>query len=125
MVSTVFELVVDVLQFVGLALRSHARLTAENLFLCKQLAMYLEREAKPRRASNATRLTLVVLARFIEWREVLTIVQPDTLVRWHRQAFRLFWRWQSRHRGRPRIPPDLQRLIAEMARANRTWGEER
>ena len=125
MVPTVFKLVVDVLQFVRLGLRSHARLAAENLFLRKQLALYLEREARPRRASNATRLTLVVLARFIRWREVLTIVQPDTLVRWHRHAFRLFWRWKSRQRGRPRIPPDVQHLIAEMARANRTWGEER
>ena len=104
MLSIAFELVVDVLRFVGLGLRSHARLAAENLFLRKQLALYFEREAKPRRASNATRLTLVVLARFIEWRAVLTIVQPDTLVRWHRHAFRLFWRWTSRRRGRPRIP---------------------
>jgi uncharacterized protein with PIN domain len=46
---------------------------------------------KRRRANTATRLTLIVLARFIEWRSVLTIVQPDTLVRWHRHAFRLFW----------------------------------
>ena len=125
MVRTVFGVVVDVLHFARLGLRSHAQLAAENLFLRKQLALYLERQAKPRRASNATRLTLVVLARFIEWRAVLTIVQPDTLVRWHRHAFRLFWHWKSRHRGRPRIPPDLQHLIADMARANRTWGEER
>jgi hypothetical protein len=100
-------------------------LAAENLFLRKQLTLYLEREAKPRRATNATRLTLVVLARFIEWRSVLTIVHPDTLVRWHRHAFRLFWRCKSRHRGRPRIPPELQQLTADMAKANRTWGEER
>jgi len=125
MVRTVFDLVVDVFHFVGLGLRSHGRLAAENLFLRKQLALYLERQVTPRRASNATRLTLVVLARFIEWRALLTIVQPDTLVRWHRHAFRLFWRWTSRHRGRPRIPPELQQLIADMARANRTWGEER
>jgi putative transposase len=125
MVRTAFGLAIDVLRFVGLGLRSHARLAAENLFLRKQLALYLEREVKPRRASDATRLTLVVLARFIEWRALLTIVQPDTLVRWHRHAVRLFWRWKSRRRGRPRIPPELQQLIADMARANRTWGEER
>ena len=47
----------------------------------KQLALYLEREATPRRPSNATRLSLVMLARFIEWRAILSIVQPDTLVR--------------------------------------------
>ena len=66
-----------------------------------------------------------MLARFIEWRPVLPIVQPDTLVRWHRQTFRLLWRWKSRPVGRPPIPAALQQLIAEMARANRTWGEER
>jgi len=52
-------------------------------------------------------------------------VKPETLLRWHRQGFRLFWRWKSRARGRPRIPADLQQLIAAMARANATWGEER
>jgi transposase InsO family protein len=125
MASTIFSLVVDVLHFVGLGLQSRARLAAENLFLRKQLALYLERRVKPRRASNATRLTLVVLAQFIEWRQCLTIVRPDMLIRWHRRAFRLFWRWTSRPRGRPRIPPDLQQLITQMAKANRTWGEER
>jgi transposase InsO family protein len=52
-------------------------------------------------------------------------VKPETLIRWHRKAFRLFWRWRSRAPGRPPIPPDVQRLIATMAAANRTWGEER
>ena len=76
MVRTVFDLVVDVFHFVGLCLRSHGRLAAENLFLRKQLALYLESQVKPHRARNATCLTLVVLARFIKWRPVLTIVQP-------------------------------------------------
>src|SRR5262245_51462134 len=125
MARTVLDLVVDILHFAGLGLRTHGRLAAENLFLRKQLALYLERQAKPRRPSTATRLTLVVLARFIEWRSVLAIVQPDTLLRWHRHAFRVFWRWKFRPRGRPRIPLELQQLIADMARANRTWGEER
>jgi transposase InsO family protein len=125
MASTVFGVVLDLLMFVRSGLRSRARLAAENLFLRKQLALYLERQVRPRRASNATRLTLVVLARFIEWRQCLTIVRPDTLIRWHRHAFRLLWRWKSRRRGRPRIPHDLQQLITQMAKANRTWGEER
>ena len=55
---------------------------------------------------------------------MLTVVQPDTLIRWHRRGWRLFWRWKSRP-GRPRIPANLQRLIVTMARANPTWGEER
>ena len=121
----IFEVLLDALQFVRTALHSHRQLAAENLFLRKQLALYIERQTKPRRATDGTRLTLVMLAHFIDWRPVLTIVQPDTLVRWHRQTFRLLWRWKSRPVGRPPIPAALQQLIAEMARANRTWGEER
>jgi hypothetical protein len=58
-------------------------------------------------------------------RRLLTIVQPATLLRWHRTGFRLFWRWKAKPRGRPRVPPELQQLIKDMALANRTWGEER
>src|SRR5688572_18253231 len=105
--------------------RSRAQLAAENLFLRKRLACYLERRARPQRTDNASRIALVLLSYLIEWRELLTIVRPDTFVRWHRELFRLFWRAKSRRRGRPRIPADLQRLIAEMATANCTWGEER
>jgi putative transposase len=74
---------------------------------------------------DATRIVLVALSRLIDWRSVLTIVKPDTLIRWHRKGFQLFWRWKSRPRGRPRVPADLQRLIGEIAAANHTWGEER
>jgi hypothetical protein len=105
--------------------RSHTQLAAENLFLRKQLALYVEREAKPCRVDDATRVALVVLSRLIEWRPLLIVVKPDTLIRWHRKSFQLFWRCKSRPRGRPRLPADLQRLIADMATANRTWGEER
>ena len=101
-------------------LRSHAQLAAENLFLRKQLALYLERQVKPRRADDATRLTLIALSRLIDWRQLLTVVKPETLIRWHRKGFRLFWRWKSRPQGRPRVPADLRQLIAEMAAANRT-----
>ena len=80
---------------------------------------------KPRRADDATRITLVALSRLIEWRRVLTVVNPDTLVRWHRKGFQLFWRWRSRPRGRPRVAADLRRLIDDMATANRTWVEKK
>jgi hypothetical protein len=70
------------------------------------------------------RLALVLLARCFAWRETLTIVQLATLVRWHRQAFHLLWRWRSQP-GRPRLPAEFQQLIAATARDNLTWGEER
>jgi putative transposase len=105
--------------------QSRAELAAENLFLRKQLACYLERQVRPHRTDNASRVALVALSRLVEWRDLLTIVRPETFVRWHRDLYRLFWRGKSRRRGRPRIPAQLQQLIADMAAANRTWGEER
>src|SRR6266540_3922870 len=91
----------------------------------KAMALYLERQVKPRRADDATRIALVALSLLVPWRSLLTIVKPDTLIRWHRKGFRLFWKWKSKALGRRPIPADLRQLIAEMATANRTWGEER
>jgi putative transposase len=122
---TTFELMLGALRFIRLSLRRRSALAAENLFLRKQLALCRERKVKPRRAKTATKLTLVLFSRLFAWREALTIVQPDTLIRWHRKGFRLFWRWKSKPRGRPRVPAELQKLIVEMADENPTWGEER
>jgi transposase InsO family protein len=121
----IFRLLWDSLRLIGASLQPRCRLAAENLFLPKQLALYLERQVKPRRAKAATRLTLVLLYKLFVWREVLTVVKPETFTRWHRQGFRLFWRWKSKPRGRPRVPAELRKLIAEMAADNATWGEER
>jgi hypothetical protein len=75
----VLTLLGDFLQWLARGMRSHTRLAAENLFLRKQLAFYVERRIKPRRLDDATRLTLGVLARFIEWRSLLTVVKPEPL----------------------------------------------
>ena len=123
-VSTLLSLVVDIVWFLWLCLRPPTTLAAENLFLRKQLALYQERHGTPRRAHNATRLTLVWRSRWFDWRQALVLVQPATFTRWHRQGFRLFWRWKSTS-GRPPIPADLQALICRMARENPSWGEER
>src|SRR5438874_1445717 len=122
--GTLLTLLVEVGRFLRLCLRPPAALVAENLFLRKQLALYQECHSKPRRATEATRLALVWLARWFDWRQALAMVQPATFIRWHRQGFRLFWRWKSRP-GRPPIPPDLQARIRRMAQENPTWGEER
>ena len=119
------RLVRDALRFLFLGTRSSAALKAENLLLRKQLALYLERKTKPRRVHDATRLTLALLATLFAWKEALVIVKPETLIRWHRKGFQLFWRWKSKPRGRPRIPAKLRDLIVAMARSNPTWGEER
>jgi transposase InsO family protein len=124
LVCTLLVLLGNTARFLRLCLRPAAALAAENLFLRKQLALYQERHIKPQRATDATRLSLVWLARWFDWRQALAVVQPATFTRWHRQGFRLFWRWKSTP-GRPPIPPDLQALIRRMACENPTWGEER
>jgi putative transposase len=124
-VCTIVRVAGDMLQFALSMLQPRGQLAAENLFLRKQLALCLERQVKPRRPDDATRLTLVALSRLIDWRPLLTVVKPETLIRWHRKGFRMFWRWKSSSYGRPRLPSNLRQLIAEIAEANRTWGEER
>ena len=78
--SGLFGLVGHVVRFMLLGIRSSTALKAENLFLRKQLALYVERKTKPRRASDVTRLTLAFLSRLFAWRTALTIVRPETLI---------------------------------------------
>jgi hypothetical protein len=122
--SILIKLSADAWCFLVLCLRPTPALAAENLFLRKQLALYEERQVKPRRATHATRLAMVWLSHVFDWRPVLRIVKPDTFTGWHRQGFRLFWRWKSRP-GRPALPKDLRTLIRRMALENSTWGQER
>jgi hypothetical protein len=107
-----------------LAVRSNRSIKAENLFLRRQLALYIERGTKPRRIDRVTRIGLTLLSRFFNWRDALVVVRPETLIRWHRAEWKLFWRLKSRS-GRPAIPPELQALIRRIANENPSWGEER
>ena len=108
--------------------RSRPQLIAENALLRQQLII-LRRSVKRPRCTRADRTVLVLLAaRVRTWRQSLLIVQPDTLLRWHRDLFRGFWRRKSRATApahRPPITPETIALIREMATANRTWGAER
>ena len=114
----------DLFRFLVLSLRSESSLAAENLFLRKQLGFYQERKIKPRRTSPSAQLTLILLSRWFNWRSALTVVTPRTFIGWQRKCYQLFWGRKCRA-GRPRIPPDLQRLIRAMARENPSWGQER
>lgn len=78
---TLLALLMDALRYLLLCLRPSTALAAENLFLRKQLALYQERRVKPRRATDAARLTFVWLGRWFDWRQVLTIVQSNTFTR--------------------------------------------
>jgi hypothetical protein len=122
--AMVLALGVDAMRFLQLCLRLRPILAAENFLLRKQLALYQERHVKPQRATHATRLALIWLGHWFDWRTALAIVTPQAFLRWHRQGCQLFWRWKSR-RGRPQIPAELQALIHRMALENPTWGQER
>jgi putative transposase len=81
------QLLADVLRLAIVALRPTRIVAAENLFLRRQLAMYVERGVKPRRPDRATRVSLALLSRLFDWRTSLVVVRPETLIRWHRRAF--------------------------------------
>jgi len=108
--------------------RSKPALIAENALLRQQIII-LRRSVKRPRCTPADRTLLVLLASRVRlWRHALLIVQPDTLLRWHRQGFRLFWRRKSRAATSPRtakMSAETIALIREMAAANRLWGAER
>ena len=107
--------------------KTRARLEAEIALLRHQLNV-LRRQAplKPR-LTVADRLVFVWLYHlFPAVLNAVTIVQPETVIRWHRTGFRLYWRWKSRSRGgRAKIPGEIRRLIREMSVANRLWGAPR
>jgi putative transposase len=108
--------------------RSKPALVAENVLLRHQLAI-LQRSAKRPRCTPRDRALLVLVAsRVHAWRSALLIVQPDTLLRWHRQLFRGYWCRKSRATApahRPPLASETVALIREMAAANRLWGAER
>src|SRR6266481_112545 len=118
------DLVTDGLLFFCLLLRSRTALSAEVLFLRKQLAFYQERQVQPRRLNNSARFSLILWSRLCNWKEALVIVKPETLIGWHRKSFQLFWKGRSQA-GRPRIPENIRKLIVQMAQENPTWGQAR
>lgn len=107
--------------------RSQRQLILENLALKQQVAM-LRRSVKRPRVTAADKIFWILFSRYVDgWRQILHGLHPDTVVRWHRQGFRLYWRWKSRHHGpgRPAIDAALCKLIREMQASNIGWGAPR
>jgi transposase InsO family protein len=107
--------------------KTQARLEAEIVLLRHQLNVLRRRVPSKPKLAVADRLLFVWLYRlFPSVLNAITIVQPETIIRWHRTGFRLYWRWKSRSRGgRPKVPMEIRRLIREMSLANRLWGAPR
>src|ERR1700752_746481 len=107
--------------------KSKLRLEAENAVLRHQLIVLKPRLHGRVRLTNHDRWFFIQLYRWVtSTLQVLTIIQPETLVRWHRAGFRRYWRWKSRPLGgRPRIDTELRALIRQMSTENQLWGAPR
>ena len=107
--------------------KSRCRLEAENLFLRHQLNIALRRVPPRLRLRGSDRALLIWMTKL--WPNLLSatlVVQPETILRWHRAGFKAFWRWKSRDRaGRPKIDRGLRDLIQRMSRENPLWGASR
>ena len=107
------------------SIRNQRELALENLALRQQLATLKFRGPRPN-LTDSDRMFWVVLSRFwSKWTSVVHIVQPATVIRWHRQGFRYYWCWKSRPRGRPRIDSETRQLVRKMSLANPLWGAPR
>jgi putative transposase len=109
------------------ALRSRTDLTLENLALRQQLALLRHQSKRPQFARLDRLLWVWLSNHWAGWREVLHLVRPETVIRWHRQGFRAFWTWKSRRgrTGRPSVGSELANLVRTMALANQLWGAPR
>ena len=110
------------------ALKPKALVVAENVCLRQQL-LVLQRERPRPYLKTADRFFWVLASRWLgSWRNLLLIVKPETVLKWHQRGWRLYWSWRSQLRprtGRPAIPQQLQVLIRRMAMENRLWGQKR
>jgi transposase InsO family protein len=109
------------------AFRTRAELAIENLALRQQLANLRRTSGRPRLHRIDRAFWLALSRLWSRWPDVLVIVKPDTVVRWHRAGFRLFWRWKSRPRSPAEsdISAEVKALIRQMAEANVGWGAPR
>jgi putative transposase len=106
--------------------RSKSELIAENALLRQQLII-LKRQVKRPPITRTDHMLLVLLAKLVRtWQQALLIVQPDTLLRWHRELFRLYWKRKSKAQvHKPKVAADTIALIRQMAKENRLWGADR
>ena len=120
------RIVIGVVLFVRAMFASRVTIAAENLTLRHQLGV-LQRSAKRPQLRRRDRIFWALLSRFwSDWRSSLMIVKPETVLRWHRDGFKLYWRWKSRGQvGRPKIDAEVRSLIRRMCRENATWGAPR
>jgi hypothetical protein len=119
----VFGIISAFLAAIRAFFRCRADLALEVLALRQQVAVFKRKRPRPA-LHGLDRLFWTILRQiWPRWSDVLLIVKPETVVRWHRAGFRLFWRWRSRPSGgRPKISAEVRTLIRRMAMENPSWG---
>jgi putative transposase len=122
-----FKFVLSLLGCFNAFVRSRNSLGLEIVALRHQVSVLKYKQARPRLGPWDPVLWVFLRRVWTRWAAVLVIVKPETVVRWHRAGFRLYWRFLSRRRAkaRPRISSELRQLIARMAKENPTWGAPR
>ena len=108
--------------------RSKSELVLENALLRQQLIVLKRQPKRPALSWRDRALFVLLASKLRTWKQALLIVQPDTLLRWHRELFRRIWRRKSRSKKKPGRPPlsgAIVALIQRLARENLTWGAER
>jgi len=115
------------LRFVASMFRSRNSRAVENLALRHQIEVLQRNADRPLLRWRDRAFWDLLSCVWPDWRKSLYIVQPETLIRWHRQGFRYYWRWKSRIRwpGRPQTPREVRDLIRQMSRDNPLWGAPR
>jgi len=109
------------------SLRSRQALILENAALHHQIEVLQRNSGRPFLRWRDRAFWDILSCLWPDWRKSLYIVQPETVIRWHRRGFRYYWRWKSRPRwpGRPRTPREIRGLIRQMSLANPLWGAPR
>ena len=115
-----------IFQLLRLLFRKRKDIILENLALRQQLAIQHRKSKRPK-LRRLDRIFWVWLSKVLpNWKSALIIVKPETVIRWHRQGFKYYWRWKSRSKpGRPKIAKEIRNLIKQMCRENPTWGAPR
>ena len=109
------------------AFRTRQALVLQNAALRHQIDVFQRNSGRPNLRWQDRAFWDVLCSIWPNWRKSLYIIQPETVVRWHRQGFRFYWRWKSRNRwpGRPRVSREICELIRQMSQANPLWGAPR
>ena len=125
--GAMFALLTKILLVVRSRLKSRARLEAEIIVLRQQVILLSRKSPSRVWLRSIDRLIFVWMYRlFPSILNAITVVKPETVIRWHQRGFRAYWRWKSRRRGgRPRIDREIRDLIRRMSKENPLWGAPR